>query len=426
MIEKKRTVRDFIIYSAGSYISQAMGMLSGFLMRAFLDPLYMGIWQGLSIIKSYTSYTNLGVTKAAAREIAYFRGKGREDISEEVKNVCFSFSFVMIIGVGVILSTLALIYRNTLSPFIFWGLITMSVVVVLERMESLVVIIMRAHKKFSIESIGKIVTSLFNVILIFFLVKNFKLYGLYLTHILVFMLSVLLLLGLSKLRFAFKMSRKELRRLIKIGIPLVLLGFMFTNLTNVDRIVVIRMLGAEDLGLYSVALMMGNLVYNISNMAGIVLYPRFQEIYGKNDKKEEVFSVMIRILRFVWIPLLIFTIVAIFSLPFLVKWIIPKYIVGISAMKVFLAGTYFLSLSLFCGHFLITINKQKYSIFVCAGTILLNLLLNVFFIKIGWGIVGVATATSISYMVYFAGLFIMALFFKSDQITTSRGQYGKS
>jgi O-antigen/teichoic acid export membrane protein len=425
-MNRKGVLKDFFVYSTGSYVSQALGMVSGFLLRTFLEPYYMGIWQGLSIIKSYTSYTNLGVTKAAAREIAYFRGKGQNDISDEVKNVCFSFSFIMIIGVGAILASLALIFKNTLNPFVFWGLITMAFVVVLERVESLIVTMLRAYKKFMVESVGKIVTSIANVALILLLVKNFKLYGLYLTHILVFILSIFLLLGLSKLRFAFQMSREELKRLIKIGIPLVLLGFMFTNLTNVDRIVVIKMLGPEELGFYSIALMMGNLAYNVSNMAGIVLYPRFQEVYAKNDKREDVYGVMMKILRLIWLPLLVFTLIAIGALPFLVRWIIPKYILGISAMKVFIAGTYFLSLSLFCGHFLITINKQKYSIFVCSGTILLNLLLNIVFINRGWGIVGVATATSISYLVYFVGLFVTAAFFKKTHVAIIKGEDGNS
>jgi O-antigen/teichoic acid export membrane protein len=73
-MNKREVFKDLAIYSAGNYISQGLGMISGFLLRMFLEPYHMGIWQGLNIIKSYSNYTNLGVSKAAAREIAYFRG----------------------------------------------------------------------------------------------------------------------------------------------------------------------------------------------------------------------------------------------------------------------------------------------------------------------------------------------------------------
>ena len=169
-------------------------------------------------------------------------------------------------------------------------------------------------------------------------------------------------------------DKEELKRLIKIGLPLVLLGFMFTNLTNIDRIVVIKMLGLEQMGLYSVALMMGNLVYNISNMGGIVLYPRFQEIYGKTGERENVFKVMTTVLKVISVPLLIFTALAVFLLPYAVKMIIPKYVDGIPAMRIFLWGTYFLSMSIFCGHYLVTLDKQKYSLVAGIITIIFWLL----------------------------------------------------
>ena len=66
-MDKKRILKDLFIYSSGNYISQALGMLGGFLLRVFLTPYYMGIWQGLNIIKTYASYTNLGVSRSALR-----------------------------------------------------------------------------------------------------------------------------------------------------------------------------------------------------------------------------------------------------------------------------------------------------------------------------------------------------------------------
>ncbi|MGB2599474.1 MAG: hypothetical protein WBC99_03430, partial [Candidatus Omnitrophota bacterium] len=244
-MDKKRILKDLFIYSSGNYISQALGMLGGFLLRVFLTPYYMGIWQGLNIIKTYASYTNLGVSRSAAREIAYFRGKKDEAKSELLKNVGFTFSVMMISLLGAGCIAFALIRRTHINNYLFWGMIAIGVIVVLERLESYIVTILRAKKKFFAESLVKVINSLVNLALILVIVRNFKLFGLYAAHILVFALSIAMLVSISRESFKLAMDGKELKHLVKIGVPLVLLGVMFVNLTNVDRIVILRMLGAR-------------------------------------------------------------------------------------------------------------------------------------------------------------------------------------
>ncbi|RLG09502.1 hypothetical protein DRN73_09805 [Candidatus Pacearchaeota archaeon] len=361
----------------------------------------MGIWQGLNIIKSYTSYTNLGVSKAAAREIAYLRGKGEYKKAEDLKNVGFTFTLIMIFIFGFICMSAVLFPQFRSNIYLSIGFIVMGIILILERIESYLITILRAKKKFYVESLVKIVNSILNIVLVIVVVRIFKLFGLYASYIFLFCASIFLIVFVSKESFKFILDKRDLFHLIKIGVPLVGLGFMFTNLTNIDRILILKMLGARSLGLYSIALMMGNFTYQVSNMAGIVLYPRFQEMYAQLQSRKKLFEVMRRIIKFLSIPILILVLGAIFFMPFIVKIFLPKYIEGINCMRIFLCGVYFLSLSMFCNHFLITINRQSISLIICISCAVLNLFLNIWFIKNGWSIEGVATATSISYLIYF-------------------------
>jgi len=404
-MDKKHIFKDFFIYSAGNYISQALGIASGFLLRAFLTPYSMGIWQGLNVIKSYASYTNLGVSRSAAREIAYFRGKKDEARGEILKNVGYSFSLLMSALVGAGCIVFALIRKPYINNYIFWGLISIGIIVILERLESYIVTILRSKKKFFAESVGKVCSSILNLALIIFVVRHFKLFGLYASHIMIFSCTIPLLISLSREHFRFVIRKKELKHLVKIGIPLVLMGFMFVSLTNIDRIVILKMIGAEKLGLYSIAIMMGNAVSNIANMISIVIYPRFQEIYGRSGSKTEVYTVMIKILKSLWFPLIVLVAGAVIFAPYLIKIFIPKYIGGIKAMKIFLCGIYFLSMAKFCNNFLVTVNKQVLSLIICITALLVNLILNINFINMGFDIEGVAAATGISYILYFILMF---------------------
>jgi O-antigen/teichoic acid export membrane protein len=405
-MDKKQVIKDFFVYSIGNYVSQIFGMVSGFLLRVFLEPYYMGIWQGFDIITSYTSYTNLGVSRSAARDIPYYIGKGDHEKAETLKNVGFTFSLFTIAVVAAGCIVFALWEKKRLPDYVFWGFITVGIVITLERAESYIVGILRAKKQFFFESVGRGLTALVNIILIVLLVSRFKLFGLYAGNIIVFVFSISIFLMLSRERYRLSIDKKELKQLIKIGIPLVILGFMSINLTNIDRIIILKMLGPEKLGLYSVPLMAGNLVYNISNMASIVLYPRFQELYGKSDKKKDVYELMAKVTKRLLLPFLVLIIGAMIFMPFVIKFFMPKYIPAINAMQIFLVGKFFFSLSLFSSNFLVTINKQILNVYICAVTILLNAALAVLFIAMGYGIEGVALATSISFTAYSALLFI--------------------
>lgn len=409
-MNKKQVIKDFFTYSAGNYISQALGMVSSFLLRAFLEPYLMGIWQGVNVIKSYASYTNLGVSRSAAREIAYFNGKNEKDKAEELKNTGFTFSMLMIFLLGVGCIAFAFFKKGQVDNYVFWGFLAVGIIVILGRAEAYVVTVLRAKKKFLPESIGKVCSSLLNLAFIIIIVSHFKLYGLYFSHTMVLLAGVILYMYLGRETFRFSLKLHELKHLIKIGIPLVLLGFMFVNLTNVDRIVIIKMLGLEKMGLYSIAIMMGNIVHNIANMGSIVLYPRFQETYAKNDDRREVFSVMSKTIKIMWLPLFAIVLLGFLFFPPLVRILLPKYVNGIEAMKIFLFGMYFLSLAVFFRGFLVTINRQVVALIACASVVLINLSLNIVLVKNGFGIEGVAAATSISYFIYFVVLYLLSIY----------------
>ena len=56
-------------------ICQVVAAATSLLLRVFLDPALMGIWQALSLLLSYGNYANLGISKGALREFTVARGK---------------------------------------------------------------------------------------------------------------------------------------------------------------------------------------------------------------------------------------------------------------------------------------------------------------------------------------------------------------
>jgi len=80
---------------------------------------------------------------------------------------------------------------------------------------------------------------------------------------------------------------------------------------------------------------------------------------------------------------------------------LPAYIPGIAAARIVVIGIFFYGILGLTDYFLVTIDKLKqYALFGCVA-LLLNIILDYLFIRMGYGIEGVATGgTLITYFVY--------------------------
>jgi len=186
-------------------------------------------------------------------------------------------------------------------------------------------------------------------------------------------------------------------------------GVAYTVLISVDKIMIIRMIGAKELGFYSIAILAFTYTNTFPKLFGIVIFPNMQEEYGKTDSKDHIIGYVKKpaiIMAYVF-PLLLAA--AYFAIPVLVHYVLPKYLLGIMSMKILLAGCFFISLTPLAQNFAISINKQAVLIPMTIAAVGLGMGLNYFMIKAGYGINGVALGTSVAYMVYFVILYYYAL-----------------
>jgi O-antigen/teichoic acid export membrane protein len=88
-------------------------------------------------------------------------------------------------------------------------------------------------------------------------------------------------------------------------------------------------------------------------------------------------------------------------LPPMVMIILPQYIEGITALNILLFGTFFISLTHMPNQFLITLNKQIYIVPLVFFVVAIGGLLDYLFIKLGYGINGVALGTGMANLLYY-------------------------
>jgi O-antigen/teichoic acid export membrane protein len=255
-------------------------------------------------------------------------------------------------------------------------------------------VLLRAKHNFSVLSKALIFEALINLILIVLLVREYKIFGMYMAIMVVSVLNCLYMRYLSGYRMRIRIKKEVLVDLLKYGFPIVIIGASRLVLISLDRIMIANMMGVTFVGYYSLAIMLQSYVGQLSSF-GTVLYPRLMEKFGQNQKVEDIkkFVTVPTMINAFILPLILGLMFFIF--PVFVKAVLPKFVKGILAMKIFIVNIYFASLCIPAQHFLIALKKQLTIMAIITLSIILNIVGNYAFIKIGYGIYGVAGATSI-------------------------------
>jgi len=397
MTEKQMIAKETVGYSTSLYVSQVIAIIKGFVIAKFLGPSMYGTWQVLNIILSYSSNSHLGILHGMNKEIPYYRGKEDLEKVEETKNTAFGSVFLMSIFVSIFLIAISFFLKDT---YFIGGIRIVAGIILFNQLYFFYGLLLRANKKFILLAKRNILFASINLIAIICLIVKYKIYGALFALLSAYIIIIFWLLKKGKEKFKFQINFEETLRLLKIGGPILVIGFGYTILSTVDKWMIVAMIDKTNLGYYGIAMAISGLIYFVPNTVGWIMYPRLLEKYGENDDIESLKNrVFIPTLILMYLtPFMIGALLIVIHLP--VNYILPKYIPALSVVNILLPATFFMSVIRVGGNFLITINKHYNILVIQIISIILSLSLNYLFIKSGMGIIGVALGTAITYFFY--------------------------
>lgn len=399
---KETIIKDTAIYSIANYITIAIGMVTSIALKAILGTVGAGYWAIVKLFIGYSGLSDLGVRDAALREITQSFGANDQKKAASVLSVSFGFTVITSLLAAVIVFFLSFLINDRTLRASIW--IT-AIVVLATQGYNFALTLLRTFKLFS--NLSQVI--ILNIIFIGF----FSIIGAYLFGVIGLTIGTLIATVFSAyfayrpiktpLRFIFDFS--EIKKLIKIGFPLVLVGYAFETFLNVDAIMIGKMLSFDQLGLYTIALMAIQQVNSFARFAQIVLMPHIQERYGRTSNLQEIAPLFLRSTNaFIFIVPIMIGIVY-FIAPMIVYYLIPKFMNGVGAMRILVLAFYFVAVNEMTLTILFTINKQKFLIPLFLVAIGIACGLNYITISCGYGIEGVASATAISYFIFFLLVF---------------------
>jgi len=410
MSQKKADILSNIItYVPSRYFSQFLGFFTSLFMKRFLGPLSAGIWDLIKLIISYVDYAELGSTLTIYYKVPVLVGQGKREEADKIKNIVFAFimltSFIASIGV----LTYALIFSRKLTPQLFWGLISASLLIILERIYTFYLVAMRAFKDYGALSKSVCFDAVINLLLVLIIVSRFKLYGLYAAIILLTILNILYIRRNVNYHLAPLLDWKATLAYIKFGFPLYLTSILTVLFNSIDRLMIAGFLGFQQLGFYSIAMMSKNYSHQLSTNFSHVTSPHFMEDFGKFGDSERIYKYIIKgTLTLSCFMSVVLGLIFIYSKP-VIQLTLPSFLPGLTSLRIFIFISFLSSLMVFPTNYIVTQGKQNKLIIFSVISLAMNVILNYLFIKTGYGINGVALASAIATLFYFLAIIIYAM-----------------
>jgi len=315
-------------------------------------------------------------------------------------------SGTVLLSIGLIIVALSL--RSSLRPEIFWGLFLTAGLLIPQRLNNMLITLLRAYKEFKIASRQMVYSSIVNAVTITFMAYHFKIYGYIMGLCLSYLFNIIYILLKRNFNLQFRLNWVELKPLVFFGVPLLFISLMNVALMSIDRLMVAGFMGLKALGLYSIALLASSYVVTVPNSMSVVIIPNFQEKFGEKENIQDLkkyMSTSADVYCFL-MPFIIAT-AWIFCVP-LISLFLPNFTGAGPAVKYLLLGSFFVALRHPYSTFMIAIKKHWTLIPVVAVACVVALMLNWRVITLGYGIAGVAMSVASVKFGLFSAYFILA------------------
>ncbi|MCA9726951.1 MAG: flippase [Candidatus Eisenbacteria bacterium] len=210
-------------------------------------------------------------------------------------------------------------------------------------------------------------------------------------------------------RFRWTLDRRLLRQSLSYGLKGHLGNLVVQMTYRQDQILVTRMLGLDQQGLYSVAVMLAEKLSHISASVQLVLFPRVSGL-----SHEQANALTPRVCRLT----LLVVIVAAGALFVLADWVLkllypPEFAGALPSLRILLPGVAALSVGKILSGDLSGRNRRVAPTLALTAAFLVNLALNLLWIP-RYGIVGAAWASNVAYVLQTCAL--MGIFWKASGV----------
>ena len=310
-------------------------MLSNILILYWVSPENIGLWNTLFIFQSYAFFLQLGILNGLNRDLPFYFGRGKPVKAHQLASAAlWVVKFIVILSSIVVAITAVIIYFKFSYSFNFKiTLLTVGLLTIIFFYQNYLIVTFRSNKAFM--QLAKIYfINSFIIILSLILVWQFNYKG-HLIRVVALSLVLTLFLHiyrpLKNIRPIY--SKKNIKELIAIGLPLFSAGYIGGIAQTVSRWVLLKFAGVIFVGYYSPALAILVVMKMFPQQIGQYLYPQMSYEVGKTNDRKKLWGWVWKSALILIILLIPIGILGWFLIPYIIELFFPEYIIGVYAAQ---------------------------------------------------------------------------------------------
>lgn len=394
----KLFLENFLFYGGLSMLTKALPFITlPVLTRLLPDASAYGIADMFNLINSFgTAIAVLGMYDAIFRE--FFEDKENTEYQKKVT----STGLIIVLCSSVIMILLVLVFNKYITIFLFKNLeysslVSISAIAIgIGGVSSIIGAPTRMRNKRRVYMYTGVSFPVIGFMITYFLINlGYTYEAIVYSNLLMGGLSLLIFCILNRKDFNFNFfDKKIMKELFKIGIPLLPTFLVYWIYNSMDRVMINRMLGPTELGIYSV----GAKVASISQLIYTAFAGGWQYFAFSTMKDQDQVELNSKIFEYLGIiSFSLFIISQPFIKPVFNLFFTGEYVKGSEVFSYLFLSPLMLMLFQIIGNQVIIIKRSYLStISLCLGAVL-NIGLNYILIK-KYGISGAALSTLLSYI----------------------------
>jgi O-antigen/teichoic acid export membrane protein len=384
---------------ASRYLVRFLGLAKGLLVARLLAPTQYGYYGLLGVFLGYGSFSDAGIFGGLTRALPLHASRGEAHRAEALSRSALS----MVLLLAALAAALSVAILSWRTPALHPALPALAAAMIAQQVFKYTTVLLRAHSRFREAALGFTLVQGLEIAFVVALVFPFRLPGVIAGQALAFAAAALLMIRVGRLFPGWGWDPRGAYGLARSGLPLVLSTMTFLFLQTADRLLIAGILDAAALGHYMIGVFCASFLLYIPQTVEYVLFPALRERVAALGPGETLPARLVetptRLLALALPPI---TAAVYLSLP-LVTLALPDYAPGLPAASVLVLGTFFLSVVTGPSSFLVAVDRVRPLLLAQAVAVIVNVVLDVAALRLGYGIAGVAWATAAGYALYSAG-----------------------
>ncbi len=401
-MQLRKVLRDSMGFAASQYAVRLALLARGIIAARWLGPHAYGAWNALVLLLEYGMLAHFGTLQGLDQAVPARIAEGDPKRLDRVKRV----------GLGNILLLTGLFTALCLAYFArtegqlrnSWGFSGIALILGCAMLTSMAyyhLTLLRSHGDITAVSAWFIVQAGVGALLGVALIPSLGVWGLLWGWFAGTAVAAFLVRGRAQGRVPLVPAiGRDSIALLAVGLPMFLYAGSNLLMRTLDRVIILRFLGTEPLGFYSLSVLLLGLLLYLPDSVGYVLYPRLVQRFRETDHDlESIRGAVERPLRAISLVVPGLCGAASLAAPAAVMLLLPRFEPAIAPMRAACFGAAGVALANLAAIVLMTLGRHLLLVPAALAFTALGATLALAAVRLGYGITGVAWASFFSFLV---------------------------